>query len=263
MFAKKYSKSAMRAVEILLHLSEVGRPLRAAEIADTLEMARSSADQLLKSMVESGYLLLSPYDKTYSPSPRLARFGGGVSTRFSEFAALQNMVFDLQGTLGEIVTLTVQNDCYMQILEIAGPNGDPTLVSGAHVPIIGTAAGAAALCTQSTQQIRRVVTRSRYHALPTSPAESKAFMDSLSYFRQVGYSAWPTRRPVADWESYEKDYLTVAVNVPSETCDAKVVLSTTGRAAEYRGAEKSLAKLLQTSIHRRTAEIGGPQLAHA
>jgi DNA-binding IclR family transcriptional regulator len=255
MFTKKYSKSAMRAVEVLLHMSEVGRPLRGAKIADALNMARSSADQLLKSMVEAGYLLLSPYDKTYSPSPRLARFGAEISSQYAEFNRLQSAVYDLHRTLGEIVTLTIQNDCYMQILEIEGPNADPTLVSGARVPIIGTAAGAATLCTQSTKQIRRILSRSRYHALSTPPAESRAFLDSLSYFRQVGYSSWPTRRPVLDWEKYEKDYLTVAVSVPAQGCDARIALSTTGRASDYRHAEKSLAMLLRRSIQQAPAEL--------
>lgn len=263
MFPRKYSKSAMRAVEILLHLSEAGRPLRAAEIADALAMARSSADQLLKSMVESGYLLLSPYDKTYAASPRLAQFGERISNQYAVYPKLQDAVFDLSGTLGEIVTLSIQNDCCMQILEITGGCTDPTLGVGAHFPIIGTAAGAAAICGVSTKQVRRIVSRSRYLAVSTPPAESRAFLESLTYFRRVGYSAWPTRRPVSDWMNYEKDYWTVAVSVPARGSDAKVVLSTTGRASDYRPMEKSLADLLYASIRMGASEsvAAAPALA--
>src|SRR5690606_14818464 len=57
---RNISKSAVRALDVLEHFAAVRRPLRATDIAHALDIHPSSADQLLKSMVDSGYLLIDP-----------------------------------------------------------------------------------------------------------------------------------------------------------------------------------------------------------
>ncbi|OYX21979.1 MAG: hypothetical protein B7Z04_00960 [Rhodobacterales bacterium 32-66-9] len=54
---RNISKSAVRALDVLEHFAAVRRPLRATDIANALDLHPSSADQLLKSMVDAAYLL--------------------------------------------------------------------------------------------------------------------------------------------------------------------------------------------------------------
>ncbi len=54
---RNLSKSATRALDILEYFAMVGRPLRAREIAQAFDFHASSTDQLLKTMVDSAYLI--------------------------------------------------------------------------------------------------------------------------------------------------------------------------------------------------------------
>src|SRR3546814_9478802 len=71
---RNLSRSATRALDVLDYMAALGRPLRAVEVASGMELNPSSANQLLKTMADSGYLIFDPRLKLYHPSPRLSRF---------------------------------------------------------------------------------------------------------------------------------------------------------------------------------------------
>ena len=65
-----YSKSAIRALDVLELFCRTGHKLRAREIAQALNIGPSSADLLLKTLIDGGYLAFDPLTKYYWPSPR-------------------------------------------------------------------------------------------------------------------------------------------------------------------------------------------------
>ncbi len=77
------AKSAIRALDVLEVLGKSARPMRAVEIGRARSGSASSADQLLKTMVDSAYLLFDPVTKRYSPSFRAARAGGNIAGSIS------------------------------------------------------------------------------------------------------------------------------------------------------------------------------------
>src|SRR5262245_9870 len=77
---KSTSKSASRALEVLEYLGKVRKAVRAKQICDTLRLPSSTGDQLLKTMVSSGFLIFDPIEKTYHPSPRLLQFSTWLSS---------------------------------------------------------------------------------------------------------------------------------------------------------------------------------------
>src|SRR5579862_9935041 len=68
------AKSAARALDVLYHFGAQRKPLRATDIAHAFNLSPSSADQLLKTLVELAYLTFNTRTKLYFPSMRLLGF---------------------------------------------------------------------------------------------------------------------------------------------------------------------------------------------
>ena len=76
---RSLSRSATRALDVLELFGQERRSLRAIEIAKALGLHPSTANQLLKTMVDSAHLTFDAVAKSYLPSPRLGRFGGWMT----------------------------------------------------------------------------------------------------------------------------------------------------------------------------------------
>src|SRR5215207_9910991 len=109
---RNFAKSAARALDVLELFAREKRNLRASEIAYALDLPRSSADQLLKTLLRAGYLSLCPYAKTYFPSPRLVGFGTFITGVYDRSEMLGEMLSEVHEATGHIVTLVVQTDCF-------------------------------------------------------------------------------------------------------------------------------------------------------
>jgi DNA-binding IclR family transcriptional regulator len=229
---KNFSKSANRALDVLSYLAAKRSPARSAEIADALGMARSSADQLLKTMISGGYLVLSAQDKGYFPSLRLVSFGRWISECYPMEKNLRQIVDDLHAETGQIVTLTMQNDCYMQIMEVArGADKDPILNVGVKVPVIGSAIGVAALSTKNRNEILKLMSRARYQRATLDEINSIGpLIQLVRRYQNVGYSARATRRSPSGSDSEKMmDYWSIAMTVPTTSMNgASMVLGLCG-----------------------------------
>ena len=87
-----FSKSAVRALDILELFARIDRPLRAIDVTRLLGISPSSTIQLLKTMMDCAYLIFDPATKRYYPSPRLAEFGGWLSSKYFGDHKLQRLM---------------------------------------------------------------------------------------------------------------------------------------------------------------------------
>jgi DNA-binding IclR family transcriptional regulator len=259
--AKNFSKSASRALDVLGFFSIERRPARACEIGEALGIARSSADQLLKTMVASGHLVLSIEDKTYFPSLRLAKFGSWLASCYPEAGDLLDIVAEVRDRTDAIVTITVENDCFMQMMEFAYERTDlkddpdtyatinATLQVGVRVPVLRTAVGAAALMTKTKAEVRKLMHRARYRG-PSAGGklEFKRLMEDLARDRSRGYSSRPTHMPV---DQREPGYWSIGVPFPVHHDRAAIVLGLTGTKEKVCTNERWLAQIMHESIDRR------------
>ena len=117
---RSLSRSATRALDVLEYFGQARRPLRAIEIARTLDLHPSTVNQLLKTMVESAHLTFDAGPKTYLPSPRLTRFSTWMVDVYGSDERLSGMIAQVQASSNEIVTLTTPNDGFMQVIDLAG-----------------------------------------------------------------------------------------------------------------------------------------------
>lgn len=185
---RNISKSAVRALDVLEHFAAVRRPLRATDIAHALDIHPSSADQLLKSMVDSGYLLIDPEGKLYRPSPRLLPFANWLAESYFGGDVLHDLVNATAVRTGQIVTLAAPQMGSLQLVDVATP---PTLAGlvrkGSRVSITQSTLGAAFLAAHDDRDVERWIARTpeARHMDADARAELGA---SIAVARAQGYA---------------------------------------------------------------------------
>jgi DNA-binding IclR family transcriptional regulator len=251
---RNYSKSANRALDVMSYLASIRQPARSADIADALGIARSSTNQLLKTMVLDGYLVLSTNTKTYFPSLRMAPLGHWLAQCYPSLDRYRAIINDIHGQTGAIVTLSMQNDCLMQLMttKTSDPAQDPLLTTGGTVPVVGSAIGSAILTTQSRSAVARLVERAQQHHLVGRgvPCDS-SFLDDVRLFRMKGYASAPSSVVIQGGDGPRSiDYWCIAMTLPGEERVPEVVLGFAGPMRGTRGKEWDLVNLMRRSIRQ-------------
>jgi DNA-binding IclR family transcriptional regulator len=170
---RNLAKSATRALDVLEYFAAMKRPLRATEIGHAFGWHSSSTDQLLKTMVDSGYLIFEAARKLYRPSPRLVRFGAWLTGDYYGGERLHRLLNLVHSRSGEIVTLAVRQDEQMQVVDIIQPVSPHPAAKGVKVPLIGSTLGGAYLAGRPDSEIRQIIDyldRHRYNAQDRLPA---------------------------------------------------------------------------------------------
>lgn len=235
---RSLSRSATRALDVLEYFGQVRRPLRAVEIARKLELHPSTANQLLKTMLESAHLTFEAVSKTYLPSPRLMRFGGWMVETYGGDTRLLHLIRQVQTESGEVVTLTTPNDIYMQVVDLAGT--DPTIADaegaerGLSVSMFGTAIGTAYLSTLTQTDILRLVERAR-----VPEKEHQAVLARVASARQEGFAHGPSLQG-AIWS--------LAIPLPTRDFTVPLVLGLAGPAERVGSNLPRLGAILRASI---------------
>lgn len=235
---RSLSRSATRALDVLEYFGQVRRPLRAIEVARRLDLHPSTANQLLKTMLESAHLTFEAVSKTYLPSPRLIRFGGWMVETYGGDERLQCLIRQVQSETGEVVTLSTPNDIYMQLVDLTGIDPGASDVEGAerglHVPIFGSAIGAAYLSTLPNGDILRLADRAHVPA-----DEHDAVVSRVALVRKEGF---------ANGSSAEGAIWSLAIPMPARDFTVPLVLGLAGPATRVRGQLSQLGSILRTSI---------------
>jgi DNA-binding IclR family transcriptional regulator len=90
------------------------RALSQHEIVKLLGYPQSSTTFLLKTMVDSGYLIYDPNDRTYFPTPKVLSIGDWLREtdygRMDGDGPLADLIRELESLFGETVCLSTQND---------------------------------------------------------------------------------------------------------------------------------------------------------
>lgn len=193
------SQSATRALDVLELFGEAGRPLRAIEIVNALAMNRSTANQLLKTMVDSSHLVFDARAKTYTPSPRLARFSAWLVNVYGPGDRFDELVRDIQARTGLFVTVCIPNDLFMQVMEARSPHGLPTQ-RGLRISPFDSVIGSAYLSTLDKEELARLADRARM-----AEPRMQAIERELDGIRAAGYASgrsdeatWSIAVPIRD-----------------------------------------------------------------
>jgi DNA-binding IclR family transcriptional regulator len=205
-----FPKSAIRALQILELLATSKRPLRAVEIGTPLGLSPSSGSQLLKAMMDWGYLIFDPITKRYAPSPRISHLGAQVSFDYFGPGVLDALMQAAQRACDLPVLLSVSQGSFMQVIDVHSmpqPSLGPpqpgrmqefplTKILGLHVPLFGSSCGAAWLSAQDEATVRAAIKLCR-HDLGQDAHEVNFIFDRLAEIRGQGYAYGGFRADIA------------------------------------------------------------------
>ena len=120
---RNLSKSALRALDLLEFFALRRQPARAAEVARSLAMSHSSADQLLKTLASRAYLIFDGSTKLYWPSPRLLGFAATLERSYFGGSNLQQLIQYLVDETGCSVAISTPVGRLMQLTHFLSPPG--------------------------------------------------------------------------------------------------------------------------------------------
>lgn len=242
---RNISKSAIRALDVLEYFAIVKRPLRATDIAHALELHPSSTDQLLKTMVDSAYLLIDPMEKLYYPSPRLVRFANWLTSGYYGGENLCRLIETLAAQTGDTVTLSAPHGAWLQIVDVAEPVTSPGLIrKGSRAAVLTSTIGEAFLAAQTDHEVTRWIRRTP-EARRMDDGEIRILLDSLRAPREAGYVCGL---------SDENQLFSIAMALPRPAAGALLVLGLAGPFARTSNRVEELVGLMRKAI---ATHLGG------
>ena len=151
----------LRPLTVLEHLSEASQPLTLAQLANRMQVPKTTLMRLLRSMETHGYLLHMPAGRGYVPGTRSTtlalRILRGSNIRRECRAVLRNLV----RSLGETCNLTVPDAgrvLYVERIDTTAPlrlHVEP----GTWVPMHCTASGKLFLASMPVLERRSILTQ--------------------------------------------------------------------------------------------------------
>ena len=184
-------KSGDRALRVLEYFYTVRRPAKAYEIGDALGIPRSSAHELLHTLVDTGFLAVNSTTRTFFPSLRIVRMANFVAP----FYFGETRVIDLLGALkeetGETAAVSVRNGLHMQMVAVEyGESTGPVFATeGSIVPILDSAAGCGYLMSQPKERIVDLLRKvSRRKSLTQSDPGCVRYLALIRRFQRQGFA---------------------------------------------------------------------------
>ena len=244
------AKSAVRALDIMELLARAGRPLRAIEIAGALGLSPSSAHQLLKTMMDSAWLIFDPFSKRYHASLRAAHAGDALTAAWFGPGAIGRLVEAIHRSLDRVPTISASQGAFMQILDVYEPGRQAGAVPqggremrqdsiGLRVPIFGSCTGAAWLAAQGDERVLATAHLCR-RALGGQADDTVHIIEIVRRVREQGYAFGGL--------SADDSSRAIALPFPPSRDGQVLVISISGPAEEMQAGREEIAAALQGHI---------------
>ena len=234
-------KSGARVVDVLDLFRQLNRPSRAYEISEILNLAPSSTNDLLKTLVEVGYLDFDKKLKTYFPGIRAALFAQWLANVHPDLPRLEAFAHKLREESGENIVLFSHRQHQVQVISVTRGEVPPpsNIYEGANLPVFGTAAGCAVLMVKSPQELYEIARRTF-----RTKACSKAVVsmgDIVQKFKRRGYAS-------SVREDIIPDNWAIAMPLPDLAGYKSIVVGLGGPIARVRDHEQELADLVRDTM---------------
>jgi IclR family pca regulon transcriptional regulator len=217
----RFSRSLEYGVSILESFSEARQTLRVSELADILELSRSTAHRYAATLVVLGYLEQDS-KRGYRLTHRAAGAGMSViDTIRQELPAARAVLEDLRKETGATVSMGVldrRRVLYVHRLFAHGAGqyeADMGLGVGAHLPLYCTAIGKALLTSMSeTEQAEALASLKLVRLGPNTKTKKAELVGELGRFRLDGVAVCDEEH-AAGVRSIAKAIVSPAVSIPT------------------------------------------------
>ncbi|WYX16220.1 IclR family transcriptional regulator [Achromobacter xylosoxidans] len=152
---------SLRALLVLDYLARAQHPPTLAQLAQRLDMPKSTLMRLLASMQRAGFAAATPTENGYVPGPQATALALATLRASAFTRACRAVLAQLVGKLGETCNLTAPDGdqvIYMERVETAEPLRLFFAV-GSHVPMHCTASGKLFLASMNRLERGRVLAR--------------------------------------------------------------------------------------------------------
>jgi DNA-binding IclR family transcriptional regulator len=228
---RNMSTSATRALDVLNYIAELGRPARSIEIATAIDLHPSSANQLLKTMADVGYLTFDPRLKLYCPSARLARFSSWLDNLYYGQDRLASALDRLADESASLVLASNESGLHAQVVTSVAPaTWTQPVPNGTKLLLVGSTIGKALLMNRPDAEVRWIAEESGL-----TKDEKAALAGELKYFRDHGAA-------VGSFDGNDA-ILTIAIEMPPLAI-GHLVVSISREAAFIRDHEERLTAAL-------------------
>ena len=234
-------KSGARVAAVLDLFRQLKCPLRACEIGELLQLAPSSANDLMKTLVEVGYLDFDRKAKTYFPGIRAAMFAQWLANEQPGLQRLEAFAHTLRDTSGENVVLFAHQQHQVQVISVTCGEIPPpgNIYEGASLPVFGTAAGGAVLMVKTPAELDEIARRTfRTKACGKAVVSME---DVVRKFKRRGYAS-------SVREDIIPDNWAIALPLPAIAGRQSIVVGLGGPIARVRDHERELAELTRNTI---------------
>ncbi len=235
-------KSGARAIQVLEFFRGRGCPARAIDVGRELELSPSSTNDLLKTLVDVGYLEFDERSKFYFIGARAAIFGHWAAGIEPSVGHLDDFVTQLQERTRESVVLSSYRGRVVQVLTVAHGNDvtlPPQVAVGLTAPLIGTAAGGAVLMGMGKEEISSIV-RHTYHLKKVDKVVAP-LLAQINDFKERGY-AFPTN------EHLLPSFWFFALPLPCKVSFSPIVVGVGGPKSRIRRHEQKLVAAAREMI---------------
>jgi DNA-binding IclR family transcriptional regulator len=234
------SKSALRALEVLEFFAARRRPARATEVARSLGLSPSTADQLLKTLASRAYLILDVRRKLYHPSPRLLGFAALLGRSYFGGDRLEALMRDLVDRTGCTAAISTPLGRLMQLVKFVAPPGHARQnAPGSLFPMFSSASGAAILATWPRSTVRLMVEQSE-DQLGDLAGRPDLVLERLREIRADGHAFGGL--------SEEPERCSIAVALPQAGFGTELSLSLASPAPDLRARRWRLSAIMQEAV---------------
>jgi DNA-binding IclR family transcriptional regulator len=186
-FEAKSVKSARRVFEVLEFFTARRPQANAKEVAEALGYPQSSTSELLRSLVNLGYLNCSR--RIYRPSVRVALLGSWILPSLFRNGRLFNLMEDIAQEANENVILATQIGLvvrYIHIVQTQNPQAAPVPKTSDR-PMLLTSMGRLLLSTLPNDELARTVELLNAQTEPEKRVLLPTLMPIIEQIRRNGY----------------------------------------------------------------------------
>jgi IclR family acetate operon transcriptional repressor len=219
------------------------RPLSVREIVEEMAWPRSSAFNIVETMMEHGYMYQPVPRGGYYPTTKWMELARELSESQPLPESVHTLLVDLANETGESLFLAVPEGINVVFLDVVESTADIRFIAniGQRLPIHVTAAGKAILSQYSPSERATILKRIKYQAY-----EKDAFMNAESVENDIQKSF--SKGWYVNWAMYQPGVAGIAV--PFSFRGRRDAIALGGPISRIEKRAEAIGKLLRESVDR-------------
>ena len=233
----KINRSVARAIDMLNMISETKDPLTITEISQRLDIPKSTAFDIINTLVDKGYLETDKKQKTFSMGINVFQVGSRYLDKLDFQSAAHSLLEEMMLKSGETVFLAVENQGRLVYLDKVESNASVRTDSrlGTSNPMYCTGLGKALLAAYENDRVKAIISQ--------EPMKAKTEY-TLTNYQELLRDLEQTRRRGYSIDNRESELEVFCVAAPIYDLSGRPVaaISIAGMASRMLGNDQKVAE---------------------